>query len=168
MSWSIDQTIWDIPCSIERTSEMTSSEISGLMLDKSYFNDVIGTYMKYSLKLIVPVGWEQKYVDLYKILTEPVDGHQFQLPYDGGVLAITGRIENVKDVYVRMPSGKTHWKGISFDVIANHPSREMKLSEVINRGAAPLPDESDVVVGATYNYTVQGWTTIDSGEDRYY
>lgn len=166
--WSIDGTVWDIPCTIERTSEMTASEISGMMLDKSYFNDVIGTYLKYSIRLEVPFGSEDNYVDLYEILNEPVDGHQFQLPYAGGLLAITGRVESIKDVYMRNADGTLHWKGIQFDIIANHPSKEMKLSEVISRGATPLPDESDVDVGATYNYSAQGWVTVESGEDRYY
>ena len=41
MIWSIDGLEWNVPCQIERTSEMTPSEISGMLLDKSYFNDVV-------------------------------------------------------------------------------------------------------------------------------
>ena len=166
--WSIDNTKWDIPCTVERTSEMTASEISGMMLDASYFNDVIGTFMKYSIKLEVPFGSEAEYGRLYEILTQPVDGHRFQLPYAGGNLAITGRIENIKDVFMRLPDGTYHWRGISFEIIANHPSKEMELNEVISRGATPLPNESEVEVGATYNYSASGWEKIQSGEGRLY
>jgi hypothetical protein len=35
----LDGMSWDIPCDIERIAEMKASEISGMLLDKSYFND---------------------------------------------------------------------------------------------------------------------------------
>lgn len=166
--WSIDGSQWDIPCRVERTSEMASSEISGMLLDKSYFNDVIGTYMKYQVAIAVPFGMEEDYAALYDVLTEPVDGHEFILPYSGGVLTITGRIASIGDTYVRLPGNKAHWRKTTFEIIANHPSREMTLDEVLTRGVAPLPDASDIDVGSTYTYTSEGWETLPSGDDNYY
>lgn len=166
--WSVDGSTWDIPCTVERTAEMTESEISGMLLNKVYFSDVIGTFMKYSIKIEVPFGYEEQYSSLYEILTAPVDGHEFVLPYAGGNISVTGRVNSIKDVYMRMPNGSLHWRGIAFDVIANHPTKAMTLEGVLTRGATPLPDESDVEIGATYNYSANGWEKIDSAEDNYY
>lgn len=166
--WSIDGTQWDIPCTVERTSEMKPSEISGMLLDKSYFNDVIGTFLRYSLRVAVPRGYEEQYLSLYEILTEPVDGHAFIFPYAGGVISVTGRVENIKDLLVRLPNGKQKWRGISFDVLPNHPQKTVSLGEVLTRGVAPLPDASDVDVGSTYTYTSEGWEVLPSGDDNYY
>lgn len=167
MSWSIDGIEWEIPCTVERTAEMTASEISGLLLDRTYFNDVIGTYMRYDLKIAVPFGYESEYNALYEIITQPVDGHSFVLPYGGGTVNVTGRVQDIKDVYVRLQDG-IHWKGISFSVIANHPTKEYTLSQVLTIGATPLPDSSDVNVGDVYEYTANGWDTIADAADTYY
>lgn len=166
--WSIDGNEWDIPCTVERVSEMESSEISGMMLDKSYFNDVIGTYLKYKISIAVPFGREEEYSALYDTLTEPVDGHEFVLPYSGGVLSVTGRIQNVSDTLVRLRGGANHWRKTSFEILANHPSKTMSLGEAITRGVAPLPDESDIDVGSVYGYSSGGWEEIESGDNKYY
>ncbi len=147
---------------------MTSSEISGLLLDKSYFNDVIGTYMRYTLRLAVPFGYEDEYSAIYKQLTEPVDGHQFVFPYSGQTIQVTGRVQNIQDIWVRMPGGTSHWKGIAFEVVSNHPSKTMSLGQVLTRGMAPLPDESDIEVGTAYVYTANGWEEMESTEGTYY
>ena len=166
--WSIDGIECELPCNIERVAEMTASDISGLLLDKSYFNDVIGTYMKYTVTLAVPNTMRAEYNSFYEMLTQPVDGHAFVLPYGGGEIEITGRVTSMKDVYVRLPNNGVHWKGISFDIIANHPSKEMSLSQVLTRGAAALPDASDVNVGSSYEYTSGGWSELESAENTYY
>jgi len=166
--WSVDGTEWSIPCTVERTSEMTSSEISGMLLDKTYFNDVIGTFLRYSLRVAVPQGYEEQFNSLYEILTEPVDGHAFTFPYAGGVISVTGRVENIRDSWVRLPNGKQKWRGIAFDVLPNHPQKTVSLGDVLTRGVAPLPDETDVNVGETYQYAQSGWEIIDDAEDNLY
>ena len=42
---TIDGVVYDVKVDVRRTAEMTASDISGLMMDKSYFNDVLGTYL---------------------------------------------------------------------------------------------------------------------------
>lgn len=166
--WSIDGTEWDVPCTIERTSEMTSSEISGMMLDKTYFNDVIGTYLKYDIKLAVPKGWEHTYTELYKVLTDPIGVHVFVLPYSDGIVTINGRIDSVKDVYVRKPNGKMHWRGIAFTVQASTPTKMYELGELLQIGLPPLPNDSGAAEGTTYVYVDGDWQYIDDAEDNYY
>lgn len=168
MHFSVDGLSWDIGCTVERTSEIRPSEISGMLLNKQYFNDVIGTFLKYDIKLAVPFGMEEDYTRLYEMLTLPVDAHTFTLPYGGGMIEVVGRVEQISDVYRRMPNGAIHWTGITFSIIANHPTKEMSLNEAIIRGISPMPDESTVDIGAAYVYTVDGWTELDDADDNYY
>lgn len=155
--FTIDGLSWDVPCSIERVAELTASDISGMLLDKSYFNDVLGTFMRYTLTLAVPFNRENEYTQIYEALTAPVDGHTFVFPYNQETLTITGRVSQVSDVYVRMQGGGTHWKGVRFDITANHPTKTMSLSDVLTRGRAPLPEVASVAVGTVYEYTENGW-----------
>ena len=163
MIWSIDGNAWDYPCRIEREAEMTASEISGMMLDKSYFNDVMGTWRKYDLTLAVPVGAESEYARIYELLTEPVDGHVFVLPYNNSTITITARVASVQDVWVRLPGNQNFWRGTQFTIVANHPSKTKELETVVERGRTPLPDTASMTVqdGATFTYSAEdGWTVV--------
>lgn len=162
--FTIDGITWQYPCQIERTAEMTASEISGLMLDKSYFNDVLGTWMKYSLTLAVPLNKGADYYDIYEKLTEPVEGHSFVFPYNNSNVAITGRVTSVKDVWVRLPDSKNYWRGTQFEIIANYPTKTKQLQEVITRGITPPPNvltEAPLTIGDVYQYTSSGWDKLD-------
>lgn len=131
MIFSIDGTQWNIGCTIERTTEVKASDISGLMMDGNYFNDVIGTYLKYDIRLESPIGRENAYNTLYEILSDPVGEHTFVMPYGSGTKSFKGRIANVRDIYVRLPNGGVHWRGTKFSVISNEPIKQRTLSEVL-------------------------------------
>ena len=169
MSFTIDGIRWNFPCTIERAAEVTSSEISGMMLNKTYFNDVLGTWMKYTIAIAIPKGHEEEYVDIYEALTDPVSYHTFILPYnymDDG-LTITGRVQVVSDAWVRLPNGKQTWRKTKFEIIANHPSKEADIGSV---GFSPFPDTAGVEVGAIYEYTESGWQESEygDGDNTYY
>lgn len=167
--FSVDGLTWPYPCSIERVAEISPSEISGLMLDKSYFNDVLGTYLRYTVAVAVPVEGRDAYGDLYEALTDPVDGHRFTLPYDQGTLTLTGRVEQVSDIFVRLPGGGQYWKGTRFTVAANHPAKQRSLGEVLARGRSPLPELAAVQRGDMYTYTATGWVkTVFTDADAVY
>lgn len=170
MSWVVDGFTWDIPCDIERTAEVKPSEISGLMLDKTYFNDVIGTYMSYDISLAVPYGWENSYNSLYEILSNPIGWHTFTLPYGNRTVTIVGRIANVRDVYLRLYNGTQHWNGIKFTIISNNPTKEMSLSEVIEYGMPAKPDAQSPTEGDVYIYTNGAWTRLEytDADEVYY
>lgn len=159
--WSVDGTTWNIPCTIERTANMTASQVSGLLLNKQYFNDVIGTFMKYTVAIAVPIGMESDYKNIYEMLTDPVDAHVFVLPYNDSYIQITGRVETISDRYYRNVGGSNGWRGIKFDIIANHPSKEMSLSQAIARGISPVPDVFNAEVGDIYELTQEGWQLSD-------
>ena len=166
--FSIDGITWNVKCKIERTSKITASEISGLMLDRSYFNDITGTYMQYEISIAVPFGREEDYDEIYEQLTKPVDGHVFQLPYNQGTITVTGRVESVSDVMYYRQNNKKYWAETRFTVIANHPSKYEDLGTVIARGRAPLPEASEVEQGATYTYEGSGWVPVTDADEVYW
>lgn len=168
MIFSVDGIQWKYGCTVEKIAEMPPSEISGLMLDKTYFNDVLGMYLTYKIHIEVPIGRESEYAQLYAAITDPIGTHVCTVPYSGGSIQVNGRIENIKDVYVRMPKKKVHWKGIEFDIISNHPSKTYSLGTVLTRGVPPLPSETDVNVGEAYIYGTSGWEQLADAEDSYY
>ena len=139
MSFSIDGLEWNYPCKIERVAEVTASELSGLLLDKSYFNDVLGTWMKYNLTIAVPFGNEPDYNSIYEQLIQPVSGHTFVFPYNSGTITVTGRVTTVSDAWVKMPGNNNYWKGTRFEIIANTPSKTEELGEVVSAGNSPNP-----------------------------
>lgn len=159
---TIDGITYDVKCEIRRTAELTASDISGLMLDGSYFNDVIGTYMVYDISFTYPLWDKNKYAAIIEVLTQPVDGHQFVMPYNNSTVQITGRVDEVSDEYVRLDSGREFWRRLAFTVTANHPTKQESLSDVLTRGRAPLPDIAEPEIGDTYTYTANGWEKVTS------
>ena len=164
MKFSIDGLEFDVRAKLIRTAEMTASELSGMLLDGSYFNDVLGTFMAYDLTLSDPLYDQEKYARLYEILTAPVDGHAFVLPYNGSTLQITGRVAEVTDERAELPGGRAYWKAIRFTVISNAPSKTMSLSQVIARGRSPLPEIATAQVGDLVEYTANGWVPAEYGD----
>lgn len=165
--FSIDGVQWAYPCDIERTAEMKASDISGLMMDKSYFNDVLGTYMGYEVKISVPFGKEPDYHTIYEMLTQPIDGHAFVFPYNGSTVSITGRVGEVKDTWYRDGEGQ-FWQSVKFSVEANHPTKTMSLSEVITRGRTPFPDAASVETGTIWQKSSASWNNIVMTDGHYY
>lgn len=168
--FTVDGIQWPYPCDIERVVEVKPSEISGMLLDKSYFNDVIGTYLQMTIRIAVPLNYTDEYNEIHDILTNPVDGHSFVLPYGAGSLTVTARVDSVKDTYVRLPNGARYWKGIQFTITSNAPIKQMSLSQILARGRSPLPELSEVQTGDVYTYTSSGWvkTVYTNADDVYY
>jgi hypothetical protein len=166
IGFAVDGVRFNLPCSVEREAAVQASDISGMLLDKTYFNDVLGTYMRYSVSIAVPVGQESIYSQLYEILTEPVEGHVFELPYNQNSLYITGRVSGVSD-----RKYKNTWRGIKFTVDANNPTKEMSLGQVITRGVSQLPLVTDIDAGKVYYVNAMGeweWTDWVDGDVRKY
>lgn len=158
---TIDGLTFDVKCEVTRTSEMTPSSISGLMLDRSYFNDVIGTYLAYDVVLTYPLYDQDIYARLYEVLTAPVDGHRFIVPYNQATIEVTGRVTEVSDAQVTPDGGRAYWRQMSFTIAANHPSKQLSLGEVLARGRTPLPETAAVQEGDIYVYTSTGWVRAD-------
>lgn len=159
---TIDGITYDVKCDIQRTAEVTASDISGTMMDGSYFNDVIGTYLQYDLTFTYPLWDRDKYAAIFEALTQPVDGHAFVLPYNNSTVQITGMVEEVSDEYIKLEHGRGFWQRTAFRVTALHPTKQESLSDVLTRGRAPLPDIAEPEIGDTYTYTANGWEKVTS------
>lgn len=154
---TVDGHEWDVPCGITRVAEMTPSEVSGLMLDKSYFNDVVGTYLRYEVSLAVPANMTREYLQLYRTLVDPVDGHEFILPYGDDEITVTARVDELTDEYVYVSGANQYWKGVKFTLKANHPTYTYTLDEMIARGLTPLPDVGGAAEGDMYTLVDGEW-----------
>lgn len=125
MSFRVDLSDYDMPCSIQRKVDVKSSSLSGDLLDGSYFNDVIGTYLSYDVTVAVPAGQETTYDALHDVLTNPDNNaeHDFEFPYGQGTKAFRGRVESVSDKLYRQEGTVNIWRGISFSVTSTEPIR---------------------------------------------
>ena len=158
MSFSVDGVVWPVECKVSRTSEVRSSDISGWMMDGSYFNDVDGQYLRYDVELVVPWDMRSEYAQIYEQLTAPVDGHSFVLPYNEGTITLTARVENVSDLRYPTDDGGSYWAGTKFSIVANGPIRYEELDDILTRGRTPLPELSDGVDGDYWHYeSASGW-----------
>lgn len=160
-----------VVCNIERTANLRASDLSGMMLNKEYFNDVLGTYMEYTVEVIVPLGKESDYAQLYEVLSDPVGSHVFELPYNQTTVIFNGRVETISDKYWRRVDDKSVWRDTKFVAIANNPSKEYTLDEVVTRGISPLPAVSELDAGKIYMVNEQGeWelTSLNNADETYY
>lgn len=159
---TLDGITWPWPCDIVRTSTMQSSDISGMLMDNTFFNDVLGQYLSYEISVAPPISGMDQYRAFYAAITDPVDGHTVTLPYGDSEVTIDGRIENIRDEYVRMPNGKVYWKGIKFTVTANQPTRSYSLGDALERGRTLQPEIAEPLEGDEYVYHNGEWIWADS------
>lgn len=123
MAFTIDNVEYNMPCSISRKAEVKSSGNSGDLLDGTYFNDVLGTYMEYDITVAVPTGMEDKYSELYEMLTAPVSEHIVTMPYNQTTITFTARVQSVSDKLYREEGNTRIWRGTSFTVTASEPQK---------------------------------------------
>lgn len=155
--FSIDGVEYNVKCTVERAAEIKESDIGGLLVNGHIFRDVLGTYMSYTISLEMPLRNRERYAGLIEQLTEPVEGHAFTVPYNNGTLQVTGKVDKPSDIWEKLESGYTFWKGLRFTIAANGPTKELELGEVIARGMSPLPDVSGPREGDIYIYTNGAW-----------
>lgn len=153
----IDGNEWPYPIDVTREADIRPSEVSGEMLDGSYYNDVLGTYYNYTVKVVGPLNRRDALATLYEALTEPVEGHVFILPDNNGTRQIAGRVENVSDVYVRLANGGQYWRGLQFSIISNHSSKALTGAQIVSRGRAAMPEVAVHAEGDTWVWTNGAW-----------
>jgi hypothetical protein len=173
MSFQIDGREWDYPCQIDRIVELTDSDVSGLMMDKREHHDVIGAYLRFEVTVAFPILRNRNrpekaaYYGIHNELTDPVDAHEFVMPYNDGFVTVTAHVDSVRDTYVRLPHDVDYWQGISFTCTSIAPMKTYTLDELIARGFAPLPDEGGAQIGELYEYTADGWVLVEFADADY-
>lgn len=166
MWFTVDGVEWNVPCDIERQSEVRASDISDMLMNRTLLIDPLGTYLQYDIKLIPVPAQMGEYYALYEVLTQPVGSHTFELPYNADFVTMTGYLSPIKDVYVRFPNGAVYWKGIRFTVYAVAPNKTMSLSDVIAHGLPEYPPDYAPEEGDTYAWSsANGWEQVSSYED---
>lgn len=123
MSFTIDNVEYKMPCSISRKAAVKSSGNSGDLLDGTYYNDVLGTYMEYDITVAVPTGMEDTYSQLYEMLTDPVSEHIVTMPYNQTTITFAARVETVSDKLYREEGTTRIWRNTSFTVTASEPQK---------------------------------------------
>jgi len=161
MILTIDGVEFDVKCEVRREATVHATEISGELMDGTYFNDVDGTYYDYELYFSYPLYDRDKYAAIYEALTEPVDGHAFVLPYNNSTIEIAARVETVSDEQIETDSGFKFWRATRFGLYANAFSKQVSLAEVITRGRAPIPDAASPSIGDTYVWDGTEWTVTE-------
>ena len=123
----IDGITYDMVVSVKRTAKVVSSDLSGVLLDGTYYNDVLYTTFEYLVKIAVPLGRESEYADMYEALTDPVSEHEFILPYNQTNISLRGRISVVDDEFFGQTTHEGQsvnlWRGISFRITSNHADK---------------------------------------------
>lgn len=157
--FTVDSVQWQYPVDVIRNADIRSSDVSGTMMNGRYYNDVIGTYMSFTVKIAVPINMISRYYLLYGVLVNPKPYHTFLLPYNESEIEINGRIENVSDIYVRMNNGTQYWKGIQFTVVSNVPSFTIQGTDVISWGLSPIPSSTNASEGDTMVYHNGAWVS---------
>ena len=163
--FSIDGIDYNVKCSVEREWEIKETSISGMLLNGEIFRDIKGTYYSYDIRLEMPLKNKNRYTDLIEQLSKPVDGHLFVLPYNNSTLQLTGKVENPKDVWIKLQNGFKFWDGLEFTIAPNAPTKENTLSGVLTRGRAPLPDVANPSVGDSYTWNGTAWAESPEYED---
>lgn len=120
----IDNSEYTFATSVKRRSVVVSSDNSGMLMDGTYYNDVIGTYLEYDVSLAIPEGQQDAYVTFYETITSPVAYHDFVLPYNNSSVVVRGRIQNISDSYLQKNSqGKVTWRNIRFTIAESIPHK---------------------------------------------
>lgn len=156
----VDGIPWSHHCQIRRVADMTPSDISGPLLDLSYFNDVKGTYLTYEITVTVPMRDRDDYTALFDLLTEPADAHAFVVPYGNTSISVTARIAQISDEFYPVVDG-AYWLARSFTIISNYPTKSYSLGEAITRGMAPGPDVVSPAVGELWEWDGEEWVEAD-------
>lgn len=156
----IDGSAFDVKVEVTRTARILSSEISGRMMDATWFNDVYGTFYDYDFVLKYPLKDQARYGTLYSMLTAPVPGHVFLFPFNGQMLEVIARIEEVPDEFVEKDDRRTYWKGLEFTAKANAPTKEVDLGEIIAHGLPNTPEGTPAAEGDMYEYEDGTWVPV--------
>ena len=113
----MDGVSYDFAFDVKRRSVIVSGGNSGMLLNGTYYNDVIGTYLEYDISIAIPIDKINDYVDFYEAITAPVEYHDFLFPYANVETIVRGRIDKIPDSYLQKSSTNlVTWYNISFTI----------------------------------------------------
>ena len=120
----VDGTTYNFPCDISRKARIVSSDVSGMLMDNTEYNDALATYYDYTIKIAVPITDMNIYAAFFEQVTAPVNSHTFTFPYNQGTKDIVAKVESISDRYFREVNGVQVWRSVQLNIHALRPSKE--------------------------------------------
>ena len=120
----VDGTTYNFPCDISRKARIVSSDVSGMLMDNTEYNDALATYYDYTIKIAVPIKDMTDYAAFFEQVTAPVPSHTFTFPYNQGTKDIVAKVESISDRYFREVNGVQVWRSVQLNIHALRPSKE--------------------------------------------
>lgn len=120
----VDGTTYNFPCDISRKARIVSSDVSGMLMDNTEYNDALATYYDYTIKIAVPITDMTDYAAFFEQVTAPVPSHTFTFPYNQGTKNIVAKVESISDRYFREVNGVQVWRSVQLNIHALKPSKE--------------------------------------------
>lgn len=120
----VDGTTYNFPCDISRKARIVSSDVSGMLMNNTEYNDALATYYDYTIKIAVPITDMNIYATFFEQVTTPVNSHTFTFPYNQGTKNIVAKVESISDRYFREVNGVQVWRSVQLNIHALKPSKE--------------------------------------------
>lgn len=120
----VDGTTYNFPCDISRKARIVSSDVSGMLMNNTEYNDALATYYDYTIKIAVPITDMTDYAAFFEQVTAPVNSHTFTFPYNQGTKNIVAKVESISDRYFREVNGVQVWRSVQLNIHALKPSKE--------------------------------------------
>lgn len=120
----VDGTTYNFPCDISRKARIVSSDVSGMLMNNTEYNDALATYYDYTIKIAVPITDMTDYAAFFEQVTAPVNSHTFTFPYNQGTKNIVAKVESISDRYFREVNGVQVWRSVQLNIHALRPSKE--------------------------------------------
>lgn len=103
--------------SVVRSITMLSGSNAGRMIDKSMFNDVVGSSLAYSFTISPDPSDRTDYDALLEVLTNPQNSVSITgLPYGQSTISLVCKVTNIRDEYDGMIGSVRRWKGMQVSV----------------------------------------------------
>ena len=121
---AVDSVWYNFPCDISRKARIVSSDVSGMLMNNTEYNDALATYYDYTIKLAIPIDDMNTYTAFFEAVTAPVPSHTFTFPYNQGTKDIVAKVESISDRYFREVNGVQVWRSVQLNIHALRPSKE--------------------------------------------
>jgi hypothetical protein len=121
---AVDSVWYNFPCDISRKARIVSSDVSGMLMNNTEYNDALATYYDYTIKIAVPIDDMNIYATFFEAVTAPVNSHTFTFPYNQGTKDIVAKVESISDRYFREVNGVQVWRSVQLNIHALKPSKE--------------------------------------------
>lgn len=108
---------------IKRTFAVADTDQAGRVQTGEMVRDIIGTFYNYTVDFNTNFLSEVEYDELWDTLSDPVEYHIIKVPYGQETLQFKAYVANGSDTLKYIRNGKSRWRNLSINFIANKPQR---------------------------------------------